>query len=107
VKHNLRHKARLIAVGHLTDPSQESNYSGVVALRSIHICMLVAELNSMITKVADVGNAYLEVYTREKVYFIAGPLFGALAGHTLIIVKALYGLRSSSTRFHEKLAYAP
>ena len=104
VKHDLRHKARLVAGGHLTDPSQESNYSGVVALRSIRICMLVAELNNMITKVADVGNAYLEAYTKEKVYFIAGPSFGALAGHALIIVKALYGLRSSGARFHEKFA---
>ena len=41
---------------------------------------------------------------QEKVYFIAGPEFGSLAGHTLIINKALYGLRSSGLRFHKKLS---
>jgi hypothetical protein len=66
VKHDLRHKARLVAGGHLTDPSRESNYSGVVSLRSLRICITIAELNKMQTKVADVGNAYLEAYTREK-----------------------------------------
>jgi hypothetical protein len=58
----------------------------------------------MTTKVADVGNAYLEAYTREKVYVVVGEGFGELSGHTLIIEKALYGLRSSGARFHEKFA---
>ena len=34
----------------------------------------------------------------------AGPEFKELEGHTLVIVKALYGLRSSGARFHEALA---
>jgi hypothetical protein len=33
VKHDGRHKSRLVAVVHLTVPSPESNYSGVVPLR--------------------------------------------------------------------------
>jgi hypothetical protein len=32
VKHDLRHKARLVAGGHLTDPSTDGTYSGVVNL---------------------------------------------------------------------------
>ena len=52
----------------------------------------------------DIGNAYLEAYTKEKVYCIAGPEFGDLAGHTLVIVKALYGLRTSGARYHERFA---
>jgi hypothetical protein len=31
VKHDGRHKCRLVAGGHLTDPGTESNYSGVVS----------------------------------------------------------------------------
>ena len=104
MSHDLRHKARLVAGGHLTDPSQDSNYSGVVSLRSLRILITVAEINGMTTKVADVGNAYLEAYTREKVYVVVGEGFGELSGHTLIIEKALYGLRSSGARFHEKFA---
>ena len=39
-----------------------------------------------------------------KKRFIAGPEFGPLARHTLVIEKALYGLRSSGIRFHERLS---
>ena len=52
----------------------------------------------------DVGNAYLESYTQEKVHFIAGPEFGHHAGTSFVIEKALYGLRSSGLRFHERLS---
>ena len=43
------------------------------------------------------------VFTKEKVAFIAGPEFGALEGHTFLIRKALYGLRSSGARWHDRL----
>jgi hypothetical protein len=42
---------------------------------------------------ADVGNAYLEATTKEKVYIVVGPEFGLLEGHSLVIDHALYGLR--------------
>ena len=88
VKHDLRHKARFVAGGHLTDMNKDSNYSGVVSLRSMRICLLVGLLNGCEAQVGDVGNAYLEAYTNKKVCFVAGPEFGPLAGHTLVIVKA-------------------
>ena len=50
---------------------------------------------------ANVGNAYLEAYTTEKVGFVAGSEFGNRAGCTLVIVKALYGLKSSGAPFHD------
>ena len=63
----------------------------------------VAELNECETWVTDIGNAYLESYTKEKVFIIAGSEFGELEGHTLIIVKALYGLKSSGLMWHQRL----
>ena len=54
--------------------------------------------------VGDIGNAYLESFTKELVCIIAGPEFGDLQGHTLKLNKALYGLRTSGARFHERLA---
>jgi len=64
----------------------------------------IAELNGDPIYQADVGNAYLEAKTKEKVYIIAGPEFGPLQGHTMVIVKALYGLRTSGARWHEHFA---
>ena len=105
VKHDGRHKARMVAGGHMTpDDNKEMSYSGVVSLRSIRLALVIGELNGLSPMVGDVGNAYLEAYTKEKVYFIAGPEFGELAGHTMIISKALYGLRTSGARYHEVMA---
>lgn len=52
----------------------------------------------------DVGNAYLKASTKERVYIIAGPEFGERKGHTMLIKKALYGLRTSGARWHEHFA---
>ena len=64
----------------------------------------LAELNNLELWATDIGNAYLEAYTLEKVHIIAGPEFGEREGHTMVISKALYGLRSIGLRWHEKLA---
>ena len=103
VKHDGRHKARLVADGHLTETPLESVYSGVVSLRSLRIVIFLAELNEQELWGADIGNAYLEAKTWEEVYIIGGTGFGKLEGHTLIIFKALYGLKSSGLRWHERL----
>ena len=50
--------------------------------------VFLAELNGLELWGADVGNAYLEAKTKEKVYIVGGPEFGILAGHTLLIDKA-------------------
>eukprot|EP00934_Nitzschia_sp_Nitz4_P009388 Nitzschia sp. Nitz4//scaffold547_size3361//334//3245//NITZ4_009269-RA/size3361-snap-gene-0.1-mRNA-1//-1//CDS//3329554282//9378//frame0 len=103
-KHDGRFKARLVAGGHLTDTPLQSVYSGVVSTRNLRMVVFLAELNSLLLWSTDVGNAYLEAYTQEKICIIAGPEFGSLQGHILIIIKALYGLKSSGLRWHERLA---
>ena len=104
IKHDGRHKARLVADGHITDIPLTSVYSGVVSLRGLRIVVFLAELNNLQLWGTDIGNAYLEAKTQEKVHIIGGPEFGKRQGHTLVINKALYGLRSSGLRWHEKLA---
>ncbi len=98
VKHDGRHKARLVlAGGHLTDTPIDSVYSTVVSLKGVRFVIFAAELNHLLVWTTDVGNAYLESYTQEKVYFVAGPEFApfGLEGHILLIVRAMYGLKSS------------
>jgi hypothetical protein len=98
-KHDGRHKARMVANGHLTDIPLESVYSGVVSLRGLRMVMFLVKLNGLDLWATDIGNAYLEVFTMERNYIVAGPEFGQLEGHYLIIVKALYGLRTSGDNF--------
>ena len=104
VKHDGRHKSRLVAGGHMTPTPLESVYSGVVSLRSIRLIAFAAELNGLQLFATDVSNAYLEATTSEKVCFIAGPEFGELEGHLMIIYKACYGLKTSGLRWHERFA---
>ena len=88
----------------MTNIPIESVYSGVVSLCGLCIVLFLAELNGLETYSTDIGNAYLEAETKEKVCITAGPEFGDKENHTLIIFKALYGLRTSGKRWHEKFA---
>ena len=103
VKHDGRHKARLVAGGHLTPDPIESIYSGVVSIRSLRLVIFIAKLNNLEVWGADIGNAYLEAKTKEKLYIVAGPEFEGLEGHILVIYKALYGLKSSGLRWSQKI----
>jgi hypothetical protein len=104
VKFDLRKKARLVAGGNRTTPPKEDLYSGVVDLMTVRIGHMIAKANGLMVCAADIGNAFLYGKTREKVHIIAGREFGPLAGTPLIIDRGLYGLRSSSARFHEHLS---
>jgi hypothetical protein len=64
-----------------------SVYSGVVSLRGLHIIIFLAELNGLELWSADIGNAYLEARTQEKVYSTTGPEFKELEGHILVVFK--------------------
>ena len=66
VKHDGRFKARLVADGHLTKEPFESIYSGEVSLRSLRMVVFLSQLNDLEIWGADVGSAYLEAYTDEK-----------------------------------------
>jgi len=104
VKYDGRHNARLVAGGHLTETPIDSVYSSVVSLRGVRLLAFIGELNDLKIWLTDIGNAYLETCTKEKVYIIAGPEFGDREGHVLIILKALHGLHSSGLRWSEHFA---
>jgi hypothetical protein len=104
VKGDGRHKSRCVAGGHLTEVPVDSVYSGVVSLRSLRLCVFLSELNDLELWGADIGNAYLEAETKEKVFIVAGKEFGDREGHILVIHKALYGLCSSGLRWGEKFS---
>ena len=65
--------------------------------------IFLAKLNNLEVWGADIGNAYLEAKTKEKLYIVAGPEFEELERHILAIYKALYGLKSSGLRWSQKI----
>jgi hypothetical protein len=58
----------------------------------------LSELNGLDLWATDIGNAYLEAKTSELLFIVAGPEFGDLEGHMLVIYKVLYGLCSSGDK---------
>ena len=103
VKWDGRHKSRFVAGGHRTDTPIESTHSAVVSLLGVRVITFLSELNGLELWNTDIGNAHLESHTSEQVCFVAGAEFGELAGHTLIICKAQYGLKSSGKCWHDRL----
>jgi hypothetical protein len=105
VKMDFTRKARFVAGGHMTNPPAEITYSSVVTRDSIRLAFLIAALNDIKILATDIGNAYLNAKPREKVYLAAGPEFGAeLQGRHVIIMRALYGLKSSGAAWRSHFA---
>jgi hypothetical protein len=72
---------------------------------TLRIGFFLGELYGLSCCACDIVNAFLYRKTKEKVYIISGPEFGAtLYGKNLIIDKSLYGLKTSAARFHEYLS---
>ena len=104
VKFDLTRKARYVGGGHLTNVSPSLSYSSVVSRDSVRIMFLIAALNDLDIKMCDIGNAYLNAETRERVWFQAGQEWGSKAGCEVIIVRALYGLKSSGAEWKKTFA---
>jgi Reverse transcriptase (RNA-dependent DNA polymerase) len=105
IKVDLTRKARLVAGGHMTEVPKDSVYSSVVSRDGVRIALTLATLNGLEVLAAVFQNAYLNAPTKEKCYCIAGPEFGNdRAGKAVLIVRDLYGLRSSGARWRDHLA---
>ena len=66
VKHDLRHKARLVAGGHLVDVLDNSVYSSCVKNISVQLLHVIAQKHKLDQLSGDVGNAFVNAYTNEN-----------------------------------------
>lgn len=95
----------MVAGGHMTETPSTLTYSSVVSRDSVRIALMIAALNDLKVLACDIQNAYLTAPCREKVWTIAGPEFGPEdCGKKMLIVRALYGLKSSGAAFRSFLA---
>ena len=95
VKMDFTRKARYVAGGHMTEAPVAITYSSVVSRDSVRLAFLIAALNDLNVACCDIGNAYLNAPCKEKIWFVAGPECGEYNGKPMILVRALYGLKSS------------
>jgi hypothetical protein len=101
---NFRRKACMVAGGHKTSTPSSLTYSSVVSHDSVRIALTIAALNGLSVLACDIQNKYLTAPCREKIYMTAGPEFGSDKGKTMIVIRALYGLKSSGAAFRAFLA---
>ena len=104
IKMDGRHRVRMCAGGHVTAPPTSITFSGVVEKETVRLGGWIESANGMNMWLGDVTNAFPRAVCREQVYFIAGPEFGDDEGCVVIIVMALYGLKTSGAAFHAYLA---
>ena len=100
---DFRRKARLVAGGHMTEVHPSITYASVVTRETVRIALTLASLNNLGVMTADIQNAFIKAPCTEKVYTTLGPEFGEDAGKTALIVRALYGLKSSAAAFRNHL----
>ena len=96
---DLRRKTRLVAGGHVIDSTMYESYSSVVQTRTVRLLQTVTMNEDLNLVTGDIGNAFVQALTTEKVWSRAGREFGNREGCVVIIKKALYGLATSAQRW--------
>ena len=104
VKTDLRQKARLVANGSTIDAKGLSTRATVVKGISVRLLGLIADAQDLKVMCGDIGNAFIQADTKERIYTRVGKEFGEHEGMIAIIIKALYGLTTSAERFHTLFA---
>ena len=65
-----------VVVRHMMYTPADITYASVVFQESVHIALLIVDLNDLDVLYADVQNTYLNTPPREKAWFKVGPEFG-------------------------------
>ena len=97
------HKARLVSGRNkMALPSSIAYYS-VVTRESVRLTFLIAGMNNIDICASNIGSAYLNDHCGGKLWTKAGSEFGSEKGYVLLIVTALYGLKSSGAYWRENI----
>ena len=101
---DFRRKSRLVVGGHMTETPKCMTYSSVVGRETVRISLTIAALNDLQVKAGNVMNAYVIAPCRKNIWTVIGREFGTDQVKKDIIVRAIYGLKSSGAAFHAHLA---
>ena len=102
---NFTRKYHLVDNGHKTDAPYSTIYFSVVSRDSVIIAFLVASSFDLDVCACDIGNAWLNVQYRQKLWMVSGTEFCPLDRVSVIIIaRYLYVLKSSVASWRAKLA---
>jgi hypothetical protein len=97
-KMDFSRKAHFCASGHTTEAPALVMYSSVVSRDSVRLTFLIAALNDVDILLCNLENAYLNAVCHEKIGFKGKLECGKDKGKVLIVVCALYGLKSAGSK---------
>ena len=100
------HKSRFVAGGHTTEAPSEISYSSFVSRDSVRLDFMIAALNRIHIMSCDTENAYINATNRENIWFEVGIEYGEDKGKVLVVVRALYGLKSAGLVWRAALVEA-
>ena len=79
-------------------------YASVVSRDSARIAFLLVALNDCDILCGDIGNAYLNAYTTENIYYRANLEWGdAMTGSVVVIIRSLYGFKKPANAWRTQL----
>ena len=99
-----RKKARFVCNGSRVDPKGLSTRATVVKGVSVRLLDIIADHLDLSVLTGDIGNAFIQAHTKEKVWTSCGPEFGDRMGSKAVIIRALYGLTTSAERYRTLFA---
>ena len=79
-------------------------YYSVVSLDTVRIGFLMTALKNLENLASDIQNAFLEAPTKENIFFFAGDEWKSEKEKFVIVVRSIYGIKSSALHFPDFLA---
>ena len=84
----------------MIDASMYEAYASTIQSFSVRLLLTVAAKEGLKILTGDIGNAFPDAPTKEKIFTRAGPEFGEKEGAIIIIKSALYGLVTSAHQWN-------
>ena len=89
---------------HVTDASEYDTHAATIRTENIRLQLFLAARDKAEGLGGDIGTAYLNAYTDEKIWSVLGIEFGPeLKDRKVQVEKALYGLCASGNAFYKHL----
>ena len=104
VKMNLTRKSRYMAGGHITYPTSSTTYASVVSREIVRIVSIVSALNELDILSENIQNSYLNADTKWKKIIYSGDEYKYDQGKVVVIMRDLYGSKTSSSAWRNNLA---
>ena len=91
----LNWKTIYVSDGHKVDTPLSMTYYLVISIYSVHILLMLADINGLDVKCTDVQNEYINANPKNRVWFWDRKEFGVHKDKVVFVVRELYGVKGA------------